>query len=160
MKHYVVGFVFDEKMERVVLITKNRPAWQAGLLNGVGGHIEVGETPFVAMAREFEEETGVSTPLPWNYVLTLRFPYAILEVFTAKSDYACSEVRSVTDEQVVIATLDALPQVVENLPPIIELCRQRLTDREGVAPVSWSSALREEQAKTPPKPAAPPAERG
>jgi len=144
MKHYVIGFVFDQKMGKVVLIVKNRPAWQAGLLNGVGGHIEVGETPIAAMVREFEEEAGVVTPPSlWDYVLTLRFPYAELEVFAAKSDYVCSAVQSMTDEQVVVAELDSLPVVVENLPPLIELSRQRLTDREGVAPVAWSSTLKD-----------------
>ena len=33
---------------------------QAGRLNGIGGHIEPGETPAQAMQREFREETGVA----------------------------------------------------------------------------------------------------
>ena len=61
MQEYVVGFLFDEDARRyhktghgnVVLIEKNRPAWQAGRLNGVGGHIEIGETPDEAISREF-----------------------------------------------------------------------------------------------------------
>src|SRR4051812_3192633 len=55
---YVCGFAFD-LLGRLVLIRKKRPEWQAGRLNGVGGHQEPGETPEVAMAREFYEETGV-----------------------------------------------------------------------------------------------------
>ena len=47
---------------RVLLIRKKRPWWQAGLLNGVGGKIEEGETPLQAMRREFQEETGVDVP--------------------------------------------------------------------------------------------------
>jgi len=148
MKRYVIGFMFDQQMDKVVLIIKNRPAWQAGLLNGVGGHIEVGETPSVAMVREFEEETGVCTPESlWAYVLTLRFPYAEAEVFAAKSDAACAAVQSTTDETVVVHCVNTLPLtiLVENLPPILELSRQRLADREGVAPVSWTSTLLEEK---------------
>jgi len=65
---YVVGFAFDEKLKRVVLIRKNRPAWQAGLLNGVGGKVEEIdgriETPEEAMAREFREEVDLDYPLP------------------------------------------------------------------------------------------------
>ena len=38
----------------VVLTHKNRPAWQAGKLNGVGGKIELLESPVAAMVREFE----------------------------------------------------------------------------------------------------------
>lgn len=55
---YVVGFVFDFKRDYVLLIRKNRPAWQLDKLNGVGGKIEDGEHPARAMWREFQEETG------------------------------------------------------------------------------------------------------
>jgi 8-oxo-dGTP diphosphatase len=56
-RHWVVGFLLDDVAERVVLIRKNRPAWQAGHLNGVGGKVELGETLLQAMVREFREET-------------------------------------------------------------------------------------------------------
>ena len=59
VKRYVVGFLLNYDRTQVVLIRKNRPAWQAGHLNGVGGKIEMGETPIEAMTREFEEETGL-----------------------------------------------------------------------------------------------------
>jgi 8-oxo-dGTP pyrophosphatase MutT (NUDIX family) len=55
---YVLGFVFNRNLGRVLLVLKNRPAWQANKLNGIGGKIEVGETPLQAMEREFREETG------------------------------------------------------------------------------------------------------
>lgn len=69
-KAYVVGFAFDEPLERVILIQKLRPDWQKYLLNGPGGRIEVGETPTQAMQREFREETGINTP-DWLRFLTL-----------------------------------------------------------------------------------------
>lgn len=56
MKQYVVGFLWIG--DSVVLIRKNRPEWQAGKWNGVGGKVEPGETAEEAMVREFEEETG------------------------------------------------------------------------------------------------------
>lgn len=62
MKEYVAGFLFVESFLSnlsVVLIKKNKPAWQKSFLNGVGGKIEEGETPSQAMFREFEEETGL-----------------------------------------------------------------------------------------------------
>jgi len=55
---YVVGFLFDHARRVVVLLEKQKPLWQKGLLNGVGGKIEDGKTPYQAMHREFEEETG------------------------------------------------------------------------------------------------------
>jgi len=56
---YVVGFAFDHDFSHVLLIWKNRPLWQAGKLNGIGGKIEPGELPLNAMIREFAEETGI-----------------------------------------------------------------------------------------------------
>ena len=64
---YVAGFLFNPTMDSVVLVKKNRPEWQKGFYNGVGGHIEQGENPFDAMTREFEEETGVLIPDWRNY---------------------------------------------------------------------------------------------
>ena len=43
MKSYVLGFCFNTRLDQVVLIQKTRPEWQAGRLNGIGGHIENGE---------------------------------------------------------------------------------------------------------------------
>jgi len=60
MTKYVAGLLFSPSREHVLLIRKNRPAWQAGKLNGIGGHIEEGEIPLAAMMREFKEETGMS----------------------------------------------------------------------------------------------------
>lgn len=69
---YVVGFLFDYDLSEVVLIKKNKPAWQRGLLNGVGGKIEQGETALDAMAREFQEETGLNiAAVDWNHYNTL-----------------------------------------------------------------------------------------
>jgi len=75
MKEYVLGFAFDEKRSNVVLVKKNRPEWQAGFLNGVGGKVEeIDIDAFHAMSREFEEETGVASfPSHWNYYATMIF---------------------------------------------------------------------------------------
>jgi 8-oxo-dGTP diphosphatase len=46
----------------VVLIHKNRgPDAVRGKYNGIGGHVEEGESLVAAMVREFEEETGART---------------------------------------------------------------------------------------------------
>lgn len=57
-KRYCCGFLVDKVNRQVVLIEKKRPAWQAGKLNGVGGKVEAGESPYEAMRREFAEEAG------------------------------------------------------------------------------------------------------
>ena len=43
--NYVVGFMIQPHTQRVLFIEKNRPDFQKGKYNGVGGKIEIGETP-------------------------------------------------------------------------------------------------------------------
>lgn len=65
MKSLVVGFLFNESFTGAVLIRKNRPDWQVGLLNGVGGHVEPeDEDAHAAMQREAREELNID--LPWT----------------------------------------------------------------------------------------------
>jgi 8-oxo-dGTP pyrophosphatase MutT (NUDIX family) len=86
-KRYVLGFVFDARLEHggreqapptsVLLIRKARPEWQAGRFNGIGGKLEVAETPEEAMAREAREESGgkiATAPEEWRRFATLAGP--------------------------------------------------------------------------------------
>lgn len=66
MKRYVLGFCFNRNLSKVVLILKTRPEWQAGRLNGIGGHIEAGETPGMTMYREYREEADWNSHLSWT----------------------------------------------------------------------------------------------
>jgi len=69
---YVVGFFFDKSMSNIALIRKQKPQWQAGLLNGIGGKVEDSELPKVAMWREFKEEAGLNTSqLTWVNFCTM-----------------------------------------------------------------------------------------
>lgn len=54
-----VGFLFSENMLDVLLIEKKRPEWQKGKFNGIGGRMEIGESPVGCLVREFREETGI-----------------------------------------------------------------------------------------------------
>lgn len=110
---YVVGFLFSTTQEDVVLIQKNRPAWQAGLLNGPGGKVEDGEWRDDAMEREFFEETGAKISL-WRRYHTYNFPKGRVSFYVASAD---TEIVSMTDETVYwysLAQLDNLP-LVDNL---------------------------------------------
>lgn len=62
---YVVAFAFNNDLSHVALIRKNKPEWQKGKLNGVGGKIEKRETPSQAVSREFGEEAGIQK-IPCN----------------------------------------------------------------------------------------------
>jgi len=60
MIEYVAGFCFTSDYKHVLLVEKSKPSWQKGKYNAVGGKLELGESPVVAMHREFYEETGLS----------------------------------------------------------------------------------------------------
>lgn len=98
---YVVGFAIDD-LDRVALIRKNRPDFQAGLFNGIGGHVEVGETPAGAMVREFVEETGVYLT-GWTHHTCFEFPAGAVWVFGARVAAATLDaVATMTDEPVFV----------------------------------------------------------
>ena len=59
MTNYVVGLLFDYGGGNLLMVEKDRPEWQAGKFNGIGGKVEEGETFYHAMARETREETGL-----------------------------------------------------------------------------------------------------
>jgi len=114
---YVVGYLFDEDLEHVLLIRKKRPDWQAGKLNGVGGRIEHGEMEYEAMAREFEEEAGMRL-FGWSEFCVLRFPLAKVYFYARKGDI--HQARQCTDEELVIKDVDSLfhidiNQIVSNV---------------------------------------------
>lgn len=101
MSDYVVGFLFSQHRSAVVLIRKNKPEWQAGRFNGVGGKIEHGETPIEAMKREFEEEAGVLIS-DWAPFITLSFSNGVRVYFfrhILSDDHTC-HIKSQTDEKV------------------------------------------------------------
>jgi 8-oxo-dGTP diphosphatase len=109
-KEYVVGFAFGPG-KRVALIRKTKPEWQAGLLNGVGGKVEdFDDDIWCAMAREFEEETGVKTTgKDWRLYLEIATDKSHVYFFcTRLKDEQFKELRSTTDETLVVRFYDSL----------------------------------------------------
>lgn len=125
---YVNGFLYDDR-GRVVLIEKQRPPWQAGRLNGVGGKIEPGEHPDQAMRREFREEAGLDLE-DWALFIRLVSRGSMIHIYRAFTTAAIvDDVRSMTDEVVRIASVaDLGHQVIPNLRWLVPLGAHR----EGV----------------------------
>lgn len=121
MKCYVAGFYFDKDKKHVALVHKNRPDWQAGQINAIGGKIEIGEHPTEAMAREFLEETGV-TVSDWEHVVVIYG--SDWKVYFLRAFGNPDKCKSMEDEKIAVySTADALklPNLISNLYWILPL---------------------------------------
>ena len=130
MKEYVVGLLFNANEDDVLLIRKKRPDWQAGFLNGIGGHIQENESPKAAMQREFFEEAGAEIDShKWNRFVTMKGPDFVCHFFRhildEETDAVIDHIYSKTDEKVAWYSLDKIKTeevvVVENLNWLLPL---------------------------------------
>ena len=137
-ERYCLGFMFDPAYERVLLMVKKRPAWQEGLLNGIGGKIESGESCLEAMNREFFEETGLDLPgnfgpnsvhhFEWQHVGT-HFRSALYDNQVGSFEVkifagtlclnAMKKARSITDEVVIAVPLNFTVLQKRGVPDLV-----------------------------------------
>jgi 8-oxo-dGTP diphosphatase len=140
MKLYVAGFLFDQTMEKIALIEKQRPEWQRWQLNGIGGKIERNrqncmcyendsdqtnfdpcicpwETPIEAQRREFREETGVDVDNWKEFCLLKGTGWAV--DFLYGFDDKVFKVSSLTDEVVDIYDVEKIldPRITHPVIP-------------------------------------------
>lgn len=126
MKEYVVGFLFNHDLDKVVLIAKQKPDWQKGFLNGVGGRIEKGETSQQTMVREFKEEAGLEI-LSWENICDMQALdcriYFFKNMLVEGIDLEMV-ISSQTEEQVRIYRVVDLPylKTIPNLKWLIPMC--------------------------------------
>lgn len=125
MIEYVAGFLFNDDGRVVLLIRKNRPEAQRGLLNAVGGKIEKGETPAQAMQREFREEAGLDLD-DWMHFATLTDGSTYRVYFFC--DFSEDELwaaESMTDEKVFVHSTRKMEQLslvsLSNVPWLIHM---------------------------------------
>ena len=124
MIRYVVGFCFKNDASHVLLIAKQRPAWQSGMLNGIGGKVENGETDVQAMVREFHEEAGVETGTgDWQLFAQLPFPGGLVSFYRLFNDTVFHAFVQTTVEHVVPVAIDMLPKLptIPNLQYLIPM---------------------------------------
>jgi 8-oxo-dGTP pyrophosphatase MutT (NUDIX family) len=131
MKVYVVGFVFFEGRDKVLLIRKNRPEWQAGLLNGIGGKVEPEETYREALVREIQEEAGITSRIKdWVEVCDLKFSHALIHFFACDTGGKAPDlITSPTDEILEVFPVVELQNrndIIPNLRSLIPLAIDRL----------------------------------
>lgn len=124
--HFVLGFAFNHDKTKLLLIKKNRPQWQAGLYNGIGGKIEsFDQSPVAAMVREFKEECGLDTTCQqWiEYTIVDNCFFHMTCFTTVLDDF--EHYQSITDEIVYSVGLSDLIKnnfnnCISNLPHLID----------------------------------------
>lgn len=129
MKRYVLGFAFDKQLN-VILVRKNKPDWQAGFLNGVGGQIEERDKfPIDAMVREFEEETFLLTHRDnWKFICKMqspKFEVYTYSMFSIHDNYKPYHLQKTdTNEHLEIIHVSELTQhpTISNIPWLIGMC--------------------------------------
>lgn len=106
----------------VVVVRKNRPAWQAGRFNFPGGKIERSESPLEAAAREMVEETGIRLEPDQLRPVAHLLREGYFEVFVFASETPdIVAAKAHTDEDVVLLSISELHSLtqgecLENLP--------------------------------------------
>lgn len=126
MTEYVVGFAFDDNEKNVILVRKRRPEWQKGLLNGPGGHLEIGENMHEAMSREFKEEAGIETnPYVWRHRITIQGKgWRVYFLSIKLIDKVFYSAKTLTDELVTFVNVSELFKfsMINNLRWMIPYC--------------------------------------
>lgn len=136
-KKYVLGFAFDRAKEILVLIEKQKPEWQKGLLNGVGGKVEPEDESILhAMVREFKEETGVDTKeqindkkYGWHHFATMIFKDDIMgggaEVYCfrlfSNNIYKCETKETEQIKFINLRDKDGSLKMIKNLKVLIPM---------------------------------------
>ncbi len=128
MKMYTVGFIFDATITHILLMHKNRPDWQKGKMNGIGGRIEEVEESVACMVREAHEEVGlVTTTDQWVFLGTIHESESVVDFYAMIHVGAPEAISACTDEQVAWCDVAGLPQnALPNIPWLVAYARDRL----------------------------------
>lgn len=130
MTDYVAGFLINPQLNTVALVRKNKPEWQRGKLNGVGGKVEPGESPLCAMRREFMEEAGLELDT-WQHFATVQGEWGAVWFYRALST---ATPRTMEAEPIEVHFLDYVPygECIPNLSWLIPLARYTHDDYQPV----------------------------
>lgn len=128
MKNYSNVFALNSRYSEVVLVRKNRPAWQNGLLNAVGGKVDADETYLQCAIREFKEETSVDiSEYPIHHFADLvGVDYKIGFFLVILDDTAFYECKTTESEQIdrydINEILTSQYDIVNNTPFMLSIC--------------------------------------
>jgi 8-oxo-dGTP diphosphatase len=135
MNRYCLGFAFSHDFQTVLLIRKNKPDWQKGLLNGVGGKCEPNESPLSSMLREFHEEAGLETDAnQWRHFCTMQRKDDF-QVYCFAALIEPNSAFIMTDEILEVVKVDTInpnrADVISNLPWLVAMAKDFWISNSG-----------------------------
>lgn len=111
MQKYTLGFIFNKNLDHVLLMHKNRPDWQAGKVNGLGGKLFDGEDSIDCIAREIKEESNLDIQKErFVYIGNLSSDTFHMDVFGAVYDGSLADAQSMETEEVEWFQIESLPK--------------------------------------------------
>ena len=128
--------MFSEDKTEVALIRKQKPEWQKGKLNGIGGKCEIGEYDNFAMVREFKEETGNETSRDqWDLFCIMRGKNIDDEEFEVVCFFTTGDLSKLKTMETEVVEIHKLQDInplrndmIENLCWLISLALDGLQD--------------------------------
>ena len=132
MKKYVLAFIFDASLEKVLLIHKSRPEWQKGKINGIGGKVEDAESEIAAIVRETKEETDlIIGEEKFVHLGKMSSEEWIVEIFICIYQGSMADAKSIEDQHVEWFSVNNLPvNVLDNLRWLIPLSLTKLSNNQ------------------------------
>jgi len=107
---------------------KNRPAWQDGLINGLGGKVEEVEDTFTTISREIEEESGLKIKeSEWIKSGKVYSGTFTMDVFGCVYGGGKEDAKTKEDEEIEWFSISALPpNTVENIPWLVHITLDKI----------------------------------
>ena len=132
IKQYTLGFIFDMPLYNVLLIRKERPDWQRGRLNGIGGKVELNERSERCIVREVAEECGlVTSEQDWTKIGNMHGNMWSVDIYAYVHAGDASEAYSVGDEEIGWYQISKLPDnVLTNIPWLIQLSLDKIKNNK------------------------------
>jgi len=125
---FTVAFIFTTDLKNVLLILKDRPTWQAGFWNGIGGKLEKNETATQGISREVTEETNIQiTEESWKTVGTIHGKDWKVTIFTTTVDNTIQPIQKTSEKPAWHPRTNLPINIISNLSIIIPACIQTLT---------------------------------
>lgn len=140
MEKFTLGFVFNADLAKVLLVHKQRPDWQSGRINGIGGKIVGDESALNCIVREWKEESALAIqPENWIRYALIKQLEGNVVVFASKFTGDMSEATQNDYEMIEWFDITNLPQnSLSNLIWLVPMAKQIIEGKKFDVKIVYS----------------------